>query len=117
MRVFIAGPYGDSNPPEVIRANVLRADQVARDLMAQGHQVYCPHTMSWGWERDKRLTRQQYLELDKSFLRYWAEAIYRIPGDSPGADGEMAYAKELGLKDITPTAASAGRRALRRPRS
>jgi len=97
MRVFVAGPYGDHNPKDVIAANVAKADKVARDLMAQGHQVYCPHKMSWGWEDDPRLTREQYLELDKSFLRHWAEAIIRIPGHSPGADGEMEEAVVLGL--------------------
>ena len=97
MRVFIAGPYGDHNPKDVIVANVQKADKVARDLMALGHQVYCPHKMSWGWEDDSRLTREQFLELDLSFLRYWAEAIYRIHGESSGADGEMAEAQRLGL--------------------
>lgn len=97
MRVFISGPYGDHNPKDVIAANVARADKVARDLMAQGHQVYCPHKMTWGWEDDPRLSRKDYLELDKSFLRHWAEAIIRMPGESPGADGEMEEAKQLGL--------------------
>ena len=97
MRVFIAGPYGDHNSKHVIAENVRRADQVSRDLMAQGHQVYCPHKMSWGWEDDKRLTRDQFLELDNSLLKLWAEAIVRIPGDSPGADAELALAERIGL--------------------
>ena len=97
MRVFIAGPYGDHNTPETIAANVARADAVARDLMAAGHQVYVPHKMSWGWERDSRLTRAQFIALDNSYLELWAEAIVRIPGHSPGADAEMEYAARLGL--------------------
>ena len=96
MRVFIAGPYGDHNPPEIISANVARADAVARDLMAQGHMVYVPHKMSWGWERDSRLTRDQFIALDNSYLELWAEAIVRILGHSPGADAEMEYARRLG---------------------
>ena len=101
MRVFIAGPYGDHKPRDVIAENVRRADKVARDLMAQGHQVYCPHTMSHGWEDDDRLTREQFLALDRSFLLLWAEAIYRIPGESAGADGEMLDAEVLGLKVLS----------------
>ena len=97
MRVFIAGPYGDSNPKSVIAKNVKIVGKVAKDFMAAGHQVYCPHTMSWGWEDDPRMTRKQYLDLDQSFLYHWAEAIYRIPGYSQGADGEMATAEALGL--------------------
>ena len=101
MRVFVAGPYGDHKPKDEIARNVDRADAAARDLMAAGHQVYCPHKMSWGWEEDKRLTRDQFIQIDNSFLHLWAEAIYRIPGESPGADAEMRLAKELGLVDIT----------------
>lgn len=100
MRIFLAGPYGDHNPEEVIAENVRKADEYARFLMSQGHQVYCPHKMSWHWQKDKRLTRPQFLELDFSFLEHWAEAIIRLPGESPGADGEMRKARELGLKEI-----------------
>ena len=98
MRIFISGPYGDHNPKDVIAENVRKADEAARLLMAQGHQVYCPHKMSWGWEDDTRLTREMFLELDKSYLKYWAEAIYRISGESPGADGEIELAIILGLE-------------------
>ncbi len=93
----MSGPYGDHNLKAVIAQNVANADKVARDLMAQGHQVYCPHKMSWGWEDDSRLTREQFLELDNSYLLHWAEAIYRLPGESPGADSEMLLALRLGL--------------------
>jgi len=102
MRIFIAGPYGDHNPKHIIARNVERADRVARDLMAQGHQVYCAHKMSWGWEDDKRLSHEQFIALDMSYLHHWAEAICRIPGESPGADGEMAEAKKLGLPELRP---------------
>jgi hypothetical protein len=98
MRIFISGPYGDNNPKEVIAENVRKADELARYLLSKGHQVYCPHKMSWGWEDDKRLTTEQFYELDKSFLRYWANAIVRIPGESKGADGEMLLAKDMKLK-------------------
>jgi len=106
MRIFIAGPYGDHNPKEVIAENVRRADYIARNLMAQGHQVYCPHKMSWGWEDDKRLTNEQFHELDNTFLRHWAEAIIRIPGHSSGADAEVELAKSLGLEVINDTTES-----------
>ena len=97
MRIFIAGPYGDHNPKNIIAQNVRRADLLARALMAVGHQVYCPHTMSWGWEDDPNISREACLALDRSFLRFWAEAICRLPGESPGADAEMEFAAQLGL--------------------
>ena len=93
MRIFVSGPYGDHNPKEIIAENVRKADLVARCLMALGHQVYCPHKMSYGWEDDERLTTEQFYELDKSFILHWAEAIIRIPGKSVGADGEIKLAE------------------------
>lgn len=97
MRIYVAGPYGDHQPKDVIMENVRRADEVGRALLAQGHHVYVPHKMSWHWEDDSRLTRQMFLSLDDSFLTHWAEAIVRIPGYSKGADWEMHRAEELGL--------------------
>lgn len=102
MRIFIAGPCVDTTPKDVIAKNVAIADQWARRFMSLGHQVYCPHKMSQGWEDDKTLTQEQFLELDKSFLRHWAQSIFRIPGESPGADGEVALAKELKLPIYRP---------------
>ena len=101
MRIFIAGPYGDHNSKEVIAQNVARADAVARDLMAMGHWVFCLHKMSWGWEDDGRLTREQHLVNQLTFIHHWAEVIYRIEGDSPGSDGEQKLAEALGLPVFT----------------
>jgi len=97
MRIFIAGPYGDTNPRADIEHNIEVADAVGREFMRQGFQVYIPHKMSDGWESDNTITLQQCLELDKSFIKHWAEALVRIPGYSKGADGEVAYARSLGL--------------------
>jgi len=97
MRIFIAGPYGDHNTQKVIDQNVRNADSIGRVLTALGHFVFVPHKMSRGWEKDSRIPREQCLELDKSFLKYWAEGLFRLSGHSPGADGEEAYARELGL--------------------
>jgi hypothetical protein len=102
MRVFIAGPYGDDNPKEVIRRNVEQADEVARTLMAMGHQVFVPQKMCQGWEDDTRLCRELFIDLCNSFIRAWAEAIFRIPGESPGADAEVRLGRLLGLQIINP---------------
>ena len=69
--------------------------------MAMGHEVFCPHKMSAGWENDHRLNGDDFRRLNTTFLLHWAQAIYRIPGHSPGADAEMELAKKLGLKDVT----------------
>ena len=98
MRVYIAGPYGDHNPPEVIAVNVARADAIARELVLLGHDVYVPHKMTWHWEQDKRLTGKDFTRLDYSFMLNWAEAVLRLPGESKGADEEVGWAREQELK-------------------
>lgn len=97
MRIFVSGPYGDNNPPEVIDRNVAEADRIARELVWMGHEVFCPHRMMHGWQEDKRLSRKDFMRVDRSFLFNWAEALYRLHGVSPGADVEEALATFLGL--------------------
>ena len=97
MRVYVAGPYGDTQPKEIIAENVRRADELGRLLLFRGHQVYVPHKMAHHWEDDPLLTLDMFRELDDSFITHWAEAIVRIPGESKGADWEMARARQLGL--------------------
>ena len=108
MRIFVSGPYGDHNPPGVIAWNVARADELARYLVSQGHEVYCPHMMSHGWERDARLCRADFMRVDESFMRHWAEAVYRLPGESPGSDAEEALARQLGLLVVRVLASDEG---------
>jgi len=53
--------------------------------------------MTAHWEADPLILRQQYLDLDEDFLINWAEAVFRIDGESEGADNEVALAQSLGL--------------------
>ena len=91
MPVFVAGPYGDHRPPDGIAANIARAAEAGRWLEALGHTVFVPHTFTPG------LGRPDALALCVAVIRHWAEAVYRVPGESPGADAEVALAAWLGL--------------------
>lgn len=97
MRIYLAAPYGDHNPDDVIAENVARADAMARELVLQGHVVFCPIKMTWGWQKDTRLRPEHWWRIDMDMLEHWAEAIYRMPGVSPGCEREVKRAKELGL--------------------
>ncbi len=97
MRIYLASPYGDHNTNEVIAENVARADAMVRELVLQGHIVFCPVKMTWGWQKDTRLKPDHWWAIDMDFLEHWAEAIFRMLGISPGCDREMARAQELGL--------------------
>lgn len=101
MRIFVAGPWGDYAKRgnlyelEQIEANINKADEVGQALVRAGHEVYVPHTMCRTWSG--KFPRETMVRLDNSFLEHWAEAIYRIPGESVGSDAEVAHARELGL--------------------
>lgn len=95
MEVCHAGPYGDHLPYWEIEKNILRADEVARDLLAMGHEPYCPHTMSRHWQLDPRLNREDYKRLDDRIMSH-CDALYFI-APSPGAMAELWMAKEMGL--------------------
>jgi hypothetical protein len=101
MRIFVAGPWGDFSgaSPETIMENIRRADEQGQRFVHQGHEVYIPHTMCKNWSG--KFTQAEMQRLDKSFLDHWAEAIYRIPGVSKGADAEVAYALAIGLRDVS----------------
>jgi len=96
MRIFIAGPYGDQNPKEVIAENVRKADEAARELVSMGLTPYCPHTMSWGWEDDERLDPREYYRMDKDWMSVCHALLFLAP--SPGANRERQMAYELGLR-------------------
>ena len=96
MRIYIAGPY--SNPDENKKQeNVARAERIAVALARAGHQFFCPHLHTKDWElKYPDIPYKYYIELDLGLIETWAEALFYI-GSSPGADVELAKAKELGL--------------------
>ena len=92
--IFIASPYGDDNDYWTIERNILRADAVARHIAVMGHEPVCPHNLSRHWELDKRLKREDFIRIDDALLKL-CDAVFFIDS-SPGADREVAIAKELG---------------------
>ncbi len=96
-RIYIASPYGDHNPLEIREANVAIADSAARQLALRGHCAISPIRITHRWNEDCRLEAEHWWALDMDLLCNWAEAVCRLPGESPGADREEAIARERGL--------------------
>jgi hypothetical protein len=96
-RIYIASPYGDHNSLAVRDANVAIADSIARQLALLGHEAITPLRLTHGWGDDARLDAAHWWAVDESLLSHWAQALLRLPGDSPGADYEEAIARSLGL--------------------
>ena len=89
--VYIAGPYsrGDTG------GNVGIAVRMMVRMMKDGLAPICPHLDILTYIVEK-LPYETFLEVDLAILEK-CDAIFRLPGESPGADREMVRALELGL--------------------
>lgn len=91
MKIYIASPYthGDT------LINIRRQIDAAEQLRSLGHLPFWPlHAHYWhevhphGW--------QFWLNMDLEWIAHM-DAVLRLPGESAGADVEVAHAIALGL--------------------
>ena len=94
MKIYIAGPYGDSNPKDIIAENVARADAIGRAIVKLGHTPYIPHKQTWHWEDDPELNSDDFMRVDLEWLRVCDALFFIAPSD--GALCELQLALELG---------------------
>jgi hypothetical protein len=87
--VYVAGPYSRGNPVR----NTARAMEVWFRLLACGLCPFIPH-LSLLLELINPLTYEQWMEYDFEVVRR-CDALLRIPGESPGADREVEFARSL----------------------
>ena len=101
LRFFIAGPYGDTEPQEIINKNVEIANNIGKQIALKGHFPFIPHKMLHGWERDGRFSEENFKRIDNKWLEF-CDAIFFI-SESKGANEELVLARSKGLqifKDI-----------------
>jgi len=93
MRVYISGPLEGGDQ----RQNIRRALLAMESILLSGHEPFCPH-LSWFAELFMlhQVPRTAWMRLDLAWLSQ-ADVVVRIPGESPGADVEVARAGELGI--------------------
>lgn len=90
LRVYISGPY--SSDPE---KNTLAAMEAATQVLDAGHAPFLPH-LSHYWHSLHPRPWEAWLRLDLAWVAV-ADVVYRMPGDSPGADLEVEEALRLGI--------------------
>ena len=93
--VYVSGPYTTGDTAE----NVARAIETAEILWKAGYAPIVPH-LSFMWQMKFAHTWEEWIEMDKEILSK-CDYIYRMPGDSKGADIELAFAKEHGILEIS----------------
>jgi len=79
--------------------NVRAAVQAGQRLLEAGLVPYVPHT-SMLWHLVCPNAYETWLKLDLAWLEV-CDVLLRLPGKSPGADGEVARAFELGIPVFT----------------
>jgi len=103
--ILIAGPYrsGTSDVPERMNANLQALEQYALPLYRAGHLpmigewVALPIIRAAGSACVGDPVYQEYLYPVASRLLERCDAVLRIPGESKGADQDVATAQQLGL--------------------
>ena len=89
--VYIASPYTKGD----VAVNVRNSFLVADELLAYG---FCPFPPLYShfWHFLSPKPYQTWLELDKLWVLK-CDALLRMPGESSGADSEVAFARENGI--------------------
>lgn len=90
-RVYVAGPYTKGD----VALNVKEAVRASDELLKLGYAPYCPHLTHF-WHMLFEHEYQTWLDLDNEWVTC-CDALLRIPGESSGADKEVALAESLGL--------------------
>jgi hypothetical protein len=88
--VYVAGPYSKPDPCENTNRAILAANRLL-DCCAP----LIPH-LSHFWHTVTPKPYEEWLALDLEYLRR-CDVVLRLPGESSGADGEVAFALEHGI--------------------
>ncbi len=89
-KIYIAGPY-TSDPIK----NVSKAIDVAEELFNKGYAPFIPH-LAHLWEAIYPKKYEDWIEYNYNWFMC-CDAVLRFPGDSPGADTEVGWAKINGI--------------------
>lgn len=91
VRVYVAGPYTHGDVAVNVRTAILAADK----LMDRGFMPFVPH-LTHLWHIISPRPYRDWIKLDNQFLPY-CDIILRLPGESQGADAEVATARSIDM--------------------
>jgi hypothetical protein len=95
LRVYLAGPMTVGDPME----NIHNALRLGRQMVRDGLAPYIPQLdayMMW-WDT---ADYEALLDWDFAWVQV-SDALFRMPGDSSGADREVALARSLDIPVFT----------------
>lgn len=91
ITVYVAGPYSKPDPC----INTRDAIMAGEELLNRGFAPFVPHLTHF-WHTMFPHNYETWLDLDRQWLKL-SDAVLRLPGESKGADKEIADAKEWGI--------------------
>ena len=86
--VYIAGPYTSPDPV----MNTKLAVEAFHRILDAGHAAYCPHLSHFADQQTPR-PYEDWMALDFEIIQR-CDMVLRLPGDSTGADREVAFAQQ-----------------------
>ena len=89
--VYISAPYTKGDVAE----NIHKVVTIANEVYSHGYLPFVPH-LTHLWHLITPKPHEFWMELDLRMLAN-CDALLRVPGDSIGADIEVAKAYELGI--------------------
>jgi len=92
QRIYVAGPIS-ADTKEEMDANVIIACHITGELIYKGHYPYTPHLLH---QLKLKKPHEFWMEFDDQWLRQCDALFYIAP--SPGANIELARARELGMR-------------------
>jgi hypothetical protein len=109
LLILIAGPYrsGTGDDPALLARNLRRLEEAAWPIFAKGHVpmigewVALPVLASAGASGVADPLAAQVMYPTAERLLQHADAVLRLPGESRGADQDVAIARERGLPVYT----------------
>jgi len=91
-RIYLSGPLALIGHPH---ENIRGACDAARVLILLGYAPFMPH-LSYRIDPNNGFSHKKWMEIDLPWVDV-ADAVLRLPGDSLGADIEVAYAEKKGI--------------------
>ena len=109
LLILIAGPYrsGTGDDPALLVRNLRRLEEAAWPIFAKGHVpmigewVALPVLASAGADGVGDPLAEQVMYPTAHRLLQHADAVLRLPGESRGADQDVAIARQRGLPVYT----------------
>ncbi len=89
--IYIAGPLNVDSDDE--KVNVQVALMTAEAIINMGAMPYVPH-LTLFWDKQFKHPKEYWMKLDTFWLAK-CDALYRIPGNSEGAEEEVLLAHKL----------------------